>query len=113
MEKYNNTLVKAAEDGNLKVVKYMIDNGADIHYNNDQALVYSNENGHYDVVRYLLEKGANANVLKRPNINMSRDVGNIRASVYRSDEEESTSDDEEYNKYGSNILATRQYDDDD
>ena len=51
-------LVKSAQDGKIEAVKYLIENGADIHYNNDEALQISVKWNHIGVVKYLVENGA-------------------------------------------------------
>jgi ankyrin repeat protein len=51
-------LTEAAKDGHLETVQYLIENGADIHADNDYALQWAAGNGHLDVVRYLVENGA-------------------------------------------------------
>ena len=51
------TLHHGAENGHLEVVKYLVENGADIHANNDHALRWSARFGHLEVVKYLIEKG--------------------------------------------------------
>lgn len=48
----------ASEAGHLDVVKYLVENGADIHAENERALKMASEEGHIDVVKYLVEKGA-------------------------------------------------------
>jgi len=52
-------LIEYSKKGNLDIVKYLVENGADIHAYDDYALKWSARNGHLDVVKYLLEKGAN------------------------------------------------------
>ena len=49
----------ASENGHLEVVRYLVEQGANIHANNDYAIRWASENGHLEVVRYLVEKGAN------------------------------------------------------
>lgn len=49
----------AARRGNKKMVEFLLDNGANIHGENDCALVTSVARGHTDVVRLLLDRGAN------------------------------------------------------
>ena len=52
------TLTKCAESGYLEMVKYLFMKGADIHANNDEALILSAGNGHLEMVKYLFMKGA-------------------------------------------------------
>lgn len=56
--KMNEDLVAASEAGCLEDVKQLLENGADVHVNDDAALFWSARNGHTDVVRMLLENGA-------------------------------------------------------
>jgi ankyrin repeat protein len=46
------------ENGHLDVVKYLIEQGADIHAKNNEALRNSAEKGDLDIVKYLVEHGA-------------------------------------------------------
>jgi ankyrin repeat protein len=57
-EDSNDKLMSAAVYGNLKFVKYLVGQGADIHYRNDKALRWASEHGHLGVVKYLISKGA-------------------------------------------------------
>lgn len=50
---------KAAEEGELSLVKYALQRGANIHGNFDYALRYASKAGHLEVVKYLVERGAN------------------------------------------------------
>jgi len=43
----------AANNGHLEIVKYLVGNGADIYAENNTALKWAVENGHLDVVIYL------------------------------------------------------------
>ena len=43
----------------MEVIKYLLENGANIHADNDYALRISAEMGYLEVVKYLIEKGAN------------------------------------------------------
>lgn len=54
----NEDLVTAARYGVYKLVELLLDAGADVHYNNDDALHVASSNGHYDVVKLLLYRGA-------------------------------------------------------
>ncbi len=48
----------ASNNGCFEVVKYLVENGADIHVYNDEALRLASRNGHIEVVKYLIENGA-------------------------------------------------------
>jgi hypothetical protein len=49
-------------DGYLEVVKYLVENGADIHANNGYALKYASQHGYLEVVKFLVENGADIHV---------------------------------------------------
>ncbi len=51
------SLINALKKGHLDVVKYLVEQGANIHSNNDYSLRVAAENGHLEVVKYLVEKG--------------------------------------------------------
>ena len=51
-------LKHAAWQGHLDAVRYLVENGADIHDNEDEPLRQAAEYGHLDVVKYLVEHGA-------------------------------------------------------
>ncbi|AAV50852.1 putative ankyrin repeat protein [Acanthamoeba castellanii mimivirus] len=55
----------AAQFGHLELVKYSIDNRANIASYNNYALRFSSQNGHIDVVKYLVSKGADLNAIDR------------------------------------------------
>jgi len=48
----------AANNGHLEVVKILLENGADVHAGNDFALRWASYKGHLEVVEILLENGA-------------------------------------------------------
>lgn len=49
----------------LEIVQYLVDNGADIHYNKDYALKWSAYYGDHLIVKYLVEKGADTSILPK------------------------------------------------
>ena len=49
----------ASYNGHIGVVKTLLENGADVHANNNYALKWASRNGHVEVVKTLLENGAN------------------------------------------------------
>ena len=48
-------LKKAASDGYPEIVKVLLENGADVHANNDEALRYASQDGHVETVKILLD----------------------------------------------------------
>ena len=56
-------LIGAASNGYLTIVKYLVRHGADIHARNDEALRLADYYDHEDIVKYLLSQGADARVL--------------------------------------------------
>jgi hypothetical protein len=58
---FNQLLFNASKDGSLELVKYALEEEADIDfkYNDENPLIYASLNGHLEVVKYLVEKGAN------------------------------------------------------
>ncbi len=56
-------LRRAAENGHLDVVKYLVEKGANIHAQDERALRWAALNGHLDVVKYIIEKGSNNDIL--------------------------------------------------
>lgn len=57
----NYPLIIAVDAGNLDIVKYLVEHGADIHIVHDFPLRSASEHGYLDIVKYLVEKGANIN----------------------------------------------------
>ena len=55
----DNALRFAAEKGHFEVVKFLLDNGADIHIHDDTPLRLASRTGNLEMVKYLVEHGAN------------------------------------------------------
>ena len=51
-------VIAASENGHLKVVNYLHQNGAKIHTYNNFAVMMALRNGHLKVVKYLQQNGA-------------------------------------------------------
>jgi len=51
-------LLLAAYEGHLEVVKLLIKNGANVHTRNDEALSFAAREGHFKVVKFLIKNGA-------------------------------------------------------
>ena len=56
--KDDSALGLASENGHLEVLKYLVEHGADVRANNDLPLRLASENGHLEVLKYLVEHGA-------------------------------------------------------
>jgi len=54
---YDWVLILASRDGQLDVVKYLVEKGADVHALYECALRAASMNGHLEVVKYLVEDG--------------------------------------------------------
>ena len=54
----NITLRTASRSGNLNVIKYLVEQGADIHVLNDAPIREASRCGYYNIVQYLVQQGA-------------------------------------------------------
>ncbi|MHA1353556.1 MAG: ankyrin repeat domain-containing protein, partial [Candidatus Heimdallarchaeota archaeon] len=64
------------------VVKYLVEQGADIHAKDDYALRWSAAYGHIDVVKYLVEHGADIHAEDDHAIQLSAENGNLKIVKY-------------------------------
>jgi len=72
----------ASEHGNLPVVKYLLEKGADIHANNNEALRYASGGGHLSVVQYLVERGADIHTAPDYALIFASDKGHLPVVQY-------------------------------
>lgn len=54
----DNRLIWAGGNGQLEIVKLLLERGVDVHTNNNQALHWATLNGHLEVVQLLKSYGA-------------------------------------------------------
>ena len=66
----------------VNTIKYLVDNGADIHASDDYALRWFSEKGHLDVVKYLVEIGANIHACNEQALRWSAFNGNLKLVKY-------------------------------
>ncbi len=52
-----NVLFNASKHGHLQLVKYLVENGANVHTENDEALIYAVQENKLEIVKYLVEVG--------------------------------------------------------
>ncbi|MNY42078.1 Ankyrin repeat protein [compost metagenome] len=69
----NKALRFAAIEGCLDVVKYLVEQGADIHAQNEGALQTAAQRGHIEVVKCLVEQGAPIDVAERDGTDAVKD----------------------------------------
>jgi ankyrin repeat protein len=54
-------IIEFAEVGNLEMIEYLVEQGADIHEYDDEPLYSAAKNGNLDVIKYLVAQGADVN----------------------------------------------------
>jgi ankyrin repeat protein len=59
----NGALVLSSYYGKIEVVKFLVENGADIHVLDDYALRMSSQNGFIEIVKFLINIGANIHAM--------------------------------------------------
>ena len=72
----------ASDKGHLEVVKYLIEKGANIHAESDQALGYASRSGHLEVVKFLLQAGAKINAYNDYALRMAAANGHLDIVKY-------------------------------
>src|SRR6185436_12998676 len=82
LRKKDRTITEAAKNGNLVGLKYLVDLGADIHTNNEQALRCSAANGHLELVKYLVNLGADIHADNDRSIYYSASNGHLEVVKY-------------------------------
>jgi FOG: Ankyrin repeat len=68
-------LITASQNGNVKVVKELIQAGADVHVNEDEALRWASLNGHVEVVKELIQAGADVHTNKDVSLRLASQKG--------------------------------------
>ena len=72
--------IDACENGHIDIVKYLVEQGADIHAESDKALVLASQFNHFEVVKYLVENGADKN--NDEALRLARRNGHLRIIEY-------------------------------
>ena len=75
-------LKSSAAKGHLNVVKYLLERGADIHAQDDKALIESAAKGHLDIVKYLIESGAHIHAQDDYALKLSAYNGHLEVVKY-------------------------------
>ncbi len=75
-------LVDACYYGFLHMVKYYVENGANIHFRDDYPLKEACSRGHLDIVKYLIENGANIHGVKDEVLKYAVHYGQLETVKY-------------------------------
>ena len=78
----NNMLVEMSKEGNILGIKYFEQLGANIHADNDYALIWASRYGHLEVVKYLIEKDANINAENDEALRLASKNGHLNVVKY-------------------------------
>ena len=81
----NKALMWAVYNGHLEVVKYLVENGANINGNEYSMLIETSDNGYLDIVKYLVENGANINANNNQALRLATNRNNIDVVNYLKD----------------------------
>ena len=79
---YGYSLRAASSNGHLEVVKYLVEQGADIHANDDLSLISASNNGHLELVKYLVEQGADIHAHNDLSLRWARQRGHTEVADY-------------------------------
>jgi len=77
----NNALRRSAIVGNLRLVKYFVSIGADVHTHDDDALRWSADGGHLNMVKFLVGIGADIHVWDDIALRWCKDLETVKYLV--------------------------------
>jgi ankyrin repeat protein len=81
-EEFNKNFIEAAKKGDLPLVQSLLSKGANIHANNDLALIESFENRNIEVVKYLIEQGADIHIYDDYSLRWASEYGYLDIVQY-------------------------------
>ena len=76
------SLINASKNGILPVVKYLTENGANIHDGDNEALRFASANDHLPVVEYLVENGADLTAVDNQAVRSASKYGYLEIVKY-------------------------------
>ena len=82
MKNYEYLLVKSSKKGELNLVIWCLNKGADIHFNYEGALRLASRNGHLETVKYLVENGANIHAYNDVALRLASAKGQLETVKY-------------------------------
>ena len=72
----------ASKNGYLEIVKYLIENGADIRAYDDRALQLASKNGYLEIVKYLVENGADIRAYNDRALQLACENGHLKTIMW-------------------------------
>ena len=81
-EYYNLSIQDAALNGNIKVIEYLVSQGADITANNNKALINASKCDRIETVKFLVENGADLTDMNNRAIKKASENGNFKVVDY-------------------------------
>ena len=82
LSELDTALLGAANKGHIKIVKYLIENGADIHSSGEGALLLATEKGYLEVVKYLIEHGSDIHANDNEALRLAAESGHLDIVKY-------------------------------
>ena len=78
----NKMLIEMARQGNMKGIKYLENSGADIHAENEDALILTSYSGHLEAVKYSVEQGADVHAQGDLALRWASEYGHLEIVKY-------------------------------
>ena len=75
-------LCSASENGHLDTVKYLIENGADVTAQDNEAVMWASYKNHLDVIEYLVKNGADVTAQDNCAIRVASYKGHLKMVKY-------------------------------
>lgn len=82
MDILNDQFIYAIDEENVEIMKYLIDNGADVRYRNDKGIRSASRVGNVGIVKYLCERGADIHAEQEESLIFSSIHGHIEVFKY-------------------------------
>jgi len=80
---YNMGLKEASKVGHIEIVKYLIDKGTDINYNNSGSFIWAVKKKHINIVKLLLKNGANIQANDNLSLKTACEKGNEYVDIVK------------------------------
>jgi ankyrin repeat protein len=78
----NGGIESASKNGQFEILKYLVENGADVNHDGGWIIVEASMNGHLEVVKYLVENGADVTLNDNRAIKNASELGKMEVVKY-------------------------------